>query len=206
MNLEVTLPPSSDPTSIKGLGRHTSSLTFCLNYPSKNSCGCPQQTPCPPFEDRKPLGLAGLLQRPTTQDTRTECPIHNTHRVFLQVTEAFLFAHKTTGDLACEDLGDYNVDTLGSRHLGSKVTKTVTRANHTTTELGFPAGFQVVKFGCCSSKEAVRTHRDGTGQLTSRGSCSVGWGPRAARVDTRSRGLIGRPVTRAEAPAQSLLG
>ena len=35
-------------------------------------------------------------------------------------------------------------------------------ANHMITELGFPAGFQVVELGFCSrSKEAVRTSQEG---------------------------------------------
>ena len=69
----------------------------------------------------------------------------------------FYPTHKTTGDLPCGHLGDYNVDTLGSRHLRSEVRKTIIWANHMTVGLGFPPEFQMVKPGLFrSSKEAVR--------------------------------------------------
>lgn len=94
-----------------------------------------------------------------TQNTRTDRPIRTHTEYSYGALKAFYFAHKTTGDLACEDLRDYNVDAVGSQHLGSEVRNTVTQAKHMTTELRFPAGFQMVEFGFRGSKEAVRTSR-----------------------------------------------
>lgn len=101
-----------------------------------------------------------------TQDTRTETLSYKHVRTDTECSyrtlKPFYFAHRTTGDLACGHLGDYNVDTLGSRHLGSEVRKTMIWANHMTTGLGFPPGFQMVKFGfCSSSKEAERPPQGG---------------------------------------------
>lgn len=134
--------------------QHISSFTLCLNCPCKDLCKCTTDS-LSLFSGHE----ASSSDRPTamSHDRGQEDRLSYTHSIPM-VTEAFLFCTQNHWRSACEYLGDYNADTHGSRHLGSKVRKTVISANHMTTELGFPAEFLMVKFGFCShSKEVVRT-------------------------------------------------
>lgn len=102
-NLEATLLPSSDPTSIEGQG--TRPLTH-PNCPSKVLCKCLQLLV--PFltQASSSCRLTAMPQGQHKDRGSQTVPHTYTHRVFLPVTEPFYFAHKTTEDRTCEHLGD----------------------------------------------------------------------------------------------------
>lgn len=66
--------------------------------------------------------------------------------------------------------------------------KTMIWADYIIRELGFPAGFQVVKLGFCSgSKEAVRTSQEGERAVNYQRSLRASAGALSCPGDIRSR-------------------